>query len=153
MRRVIIILCVSAALLVIALWVISFSTDNRRMKLIGSAIGSAPPSRVLLDCWVWRGRLTLTHFHPVSQVSSIRGMTFTPPGFHFVIGGYGGMKIIFIDIKLWVLFLGCLVYPAFVIHNHFRLLRYRRQAGLCIYCGYNLTGNTSGICPECGERI
>ena len=26
-------------------------------------------------------------------------------------------------------------------------------AGLCSSCGYNLTGNTSGICPECGTPI
>jgi len=24
---------------------------------------------------------------------------------------------------------------------------------LCLDCGYNLKGNVSGICPECGERI
>ena len=23
----------------------------------------------------------------------------------------------------------------------------------CSQCGYDLTGNTSGICPECGERV
>jgi hypothetical protein len=23
----------------------------------------------------------------------------------------------------------------------------------CRKCGYNLTGNVSGVCPECGERI
>ena len=23
----------------------------------------------------------------------------------------------------------------------------------CRHCGYNLTGNTSGICPECGTQI
>lgn len=23
----------------------------------------------------------------------------------------------------------------------------------CAGCGYNLTGNTSGTCPECGRRI
>jgi hypothetical protein len=26
------------------------------------------------------------------------------------------------------------------------------RAGLCSYCGYNLTGNLSGRCPECGEK-
>ncbi len=26
-------------------------------------------------------------------------------------------------------------------------------AGCCKGCGYNLTGNTSGVCPECGEKI
>lgn len=25
-----------------------------------------------------------------------------------------------------------------------------RAPGLCVSCGYDLTGNTSGICPECG---
>lgn len=25
--------------------------------------------------------------------------------------------------------------------------------GDCQKCGYNLTGNKSGVCPECGERI
>ena len=29
----------------------------------------------------------------------------------------------------------------------------RRRKGLCLKCGYNLTGNVSGICPECGTRI
>ena len=30
-------------------------------------------------------------------------------------------------------------------------LRRRRAAGgLCVYCGYDLTGNVSGVCPECG---
>ena len=26
----------------------------------------------------------------------------------------------------------------------------RRRKGLCVNCAYNLTGNTSGTCPECG---
>ena len=37
-----------------------------------------------------------------------------------------------------------------------RLLRHRREArrtrrGACRHCGYDLTGNVSGICPECGR--
>lgn len=31
-----------------------------------------------------------------------------------------------------------------------RALRDRIPPGHCKQCGYNLTGNTSGICPECG---
>ena len=27
------------------------------------------------------------------------------------------------------------------------------QRGICGKCGYDLTGNTSGVCPECGTRI
>ena len=32
------------------------------------------------------------------------------------------------------------------------LRRIRRRRGRCVMCGYNLTGNTSGTCPECGGR-
>ncbi|MDB5293091.1 MAG: hypothetical protein JWL69_4332 [Phycisphaerales bacterium] len=28
----------------------------------------------------------------------------------------------------------------------------RRDRGLCPHCGYDLTGNVSGTCPECGEK-
>lgn len=31
-----------------------------------------------------------------------------------------------------------------------RRRRLRRKQGGCPACGYNLTGNTSGVCPECG---
>lgn len=29
----------------------------------------------------------------------------------------------------------------------------RRANGQCVECGYSLTGNRSGVCPECGRRI
>ena len=29
----------------------------------------------------------------------------------------------------------------------------RRRYNLCLNCDYNLTGNVTGICPECGEKI
>jgi len=29
----------------------------------------------------------------------------------------------------------------------------RRRRGLCPICSYDLTGNTSGVCPECGKPI
>ena len=31
--------------------------------------------------------------------------------------------------------------------------RRRRRAGCCGACGYNLTANISGICPECGSKV
>jgi hypothetical protein len=31
--------------------------------------------------------------------------------------------------------------------------RRRTRPGYCQRCGYDLTGNVSGRCPECGERI
>ena len=33
-------------------------------------------------------------------------------------------------------------------------LRWQRvEPGTCVRCDYNLTGNVTGICPECGEPI
>ena len=29
----------------------------------------------------------------------------------------------------------------------------RRRVGLCTSCGYDLTGNVSGVCPECGRAV
>lgn len=36
---------------------------------------------------------------------------------------------------------------------NFRARRQRRriEQGLCVRCGYSLTGNVSGVCPECGS--
>lgn len=43
-------------------------------------------------------------------------------------------------------FLPALWFAGFFI----RRVRYRR--GCCLACGYNLAGNISGICPECGMK-
>ncbi len=44
-------------------------------------------------------------------------------------------------------------YPIFVfIRGPLRRYR-RRRRGLCLTCGYDLEGNLSGVCPECGTVI
>ena len=35
---------------------------------------------------------------------------------------------------------------------HARRFRSRRHRGACQSCGYDLTGNTTGKCPECGAE-
>ena len=44
---------------------------------------------------------------------------------------------------------------AFVLRLlHRRIVRRGRwRRGLCLACGYDLRGNVSGHCPECGRRI
>ena len=37
-----------------------------------------------------------------------------------------------------------------VAYDRRRLRLDRTASGECVTCGYNLTGNTSGVCPECG---
>lgn len=31
--------------------------------------------------------------------------------------------------------------------------RERKRRGFCVHCDYDLTGNETGVCPECGEKI
>jgi hypothetical protein len=41
-----------------------------------------------------------------------------------------------------------------ILLTNFLQRRYRRpNPGHCKKCDYDLTGNLSGVCPECGERI
>lgn len=40
-----------------------------------------------------------------------------------------------------------------IVRYRLRKLQGRASRGLCPTCTYNLTGNTSGICPECGTAI
>jgi hypothetical protein len=58
-------------------------------------------------------------------------------------------------IPFWALFLLFACYPSIAFiekWSPFRRRR-RRKLGLCVRCGYNLTGNVSGVCPECGDTI
>lgn len=41
----------------------------------------------------------------------------------------------------------------FILYRRARELRRRALEGACAACGYDLTGNESGICPECGARL
>jgi hypothetical protein len=44
-------------------------------------------------------------------------------------------------------------YPAIAYWRGPRRRRIRYARGRCIECGYDLTGNTSGVCSECGRAI
>ena len=57
-----------------------------------------------------------------------------------------------VSVPFWVPFMLLLLYPAVAFAgDRKRYLKHlRRISGLCIQCGYDLTGNISGICPECG---
>jgi len=51
-------------------------------------------------------------------------------------------------IPLWMLFVPCLVPTCYLFWRD-----RRPPPGHCRQCGYNLTGNVSGRCPECGREI
>jgi hypothetical protein len=57
-----------------------------------------------------------------------------------------------VALPYWIILLLTAILPALWLRDHLAGRR-RSQTGLCQSCGYNLTGNTSGVCPECGQAI
>jgi len=56
-------------------------------------------------------------------------------------------------LPLWMPFFLLMIYPTSrAWRGPIRRLR-RRRRNQCMECGYILSGNTSGICPECGTPI
>ena len=53
-----------------------------------------------------------------------------------------------------ILIAGLLVFVAALGNSvSFVLSGKQRRNGICAKCSYDLTGNTSGVCPECGRAI
>ena len=55
-------------------------------------------------------------------------------------------------IPFWFLTLLFAIFPAARLMHRFRRVL-RRHTGSCPTCSYSLTGNTSGVCPECGTPV
>ena len=69
---------------------------------------------------------------------------FTLPGWRFGPNTSGAMRI-----PLWIPTTLLLLPVVF----WWRRDRRRIRPGCCLRCGYDLTGNTSGVCSECGEKL
>lgn len=60
-----------------------------------------------------------------------------------------GHNALHCQLPLWIPFLAVIVCTALWWWRD----RRRIPAGHCLKCGYDLTGNVSGVCPECGEKV
>jgi hypothetical protein len=60
------------------------------------------------------------------------------PGSAMLLFGYGATVLL----AAW---------PSIALVRGVRRWRRQRKKGMCLKCGYNLTGNVSGTCPECGS--
>jgi len=82
-----------------------------------------------------------------------RGLSDTTLGFgQRTLSGRGSPPFWYVRFPLWAPLLLFSTYPAIaLIRGPFRRWR-RRRRGLCIRCAYNLHGNVSGVCPECGTN-
>jgi hypothetical protein len=81
-------------------------------------------------------------FHPQNLLGGINEVIRTPDGGFY----YAARVPLWEPIALLSIWPICFLFVAF-------LRRRRGKAGSCRKCGYSLTGNTSGVCPECGTRV
>lgn len=56
-------------------------------------------------------------------------------------------------LPLWFLAAVFSAYPFVSIAGWIRTRRRRLRLPICHRCSYNLTGNVSGVCPECGTAV
>lgn len=63
------------------------------------------------------------------------------------------MQYSYANAPAWVPTAVFMIYPSIAfIGGPLRSWR-RSRKGLCMNCGYDLTGNESGVCPECGSVV
>ena len=97
--------------------------------------------------WFWRGTIA-TGFGFVVAVVVRMALALSLP-VRVIANPYLHIMLSIIFIIAPITAYGLLTYWLGPVHREYR----RRKKGLCIKCGYDLTGNVSGVCPECGERI
>ena len=61
---------------------------------------------------------------------------------------YRAATVAYLYIPLWPIYVPIIAVAAFMWWRDRRIPK-----GHCQTCGYNLTGNVSGICPECGTKL
>ncbi len=64
-----------------------------------------------------------------------------------------GMRCRILMIPMWFVVTALLAYPAVAFIRGPCRRMIRRWRGLCVACGYDLTGNESGVCPECATEV
>jgi len=97
------------------------------------------PARKLYDAekgWGWG-----SHWDNPIELEWLR------PGLAF--GAAKGLIRIGVNIPLWLPFLLVLIPTAYLWYREWRTI----PLGHCQKCGYDLTGNESGRCPECGPQL
>jgi hypothetical protein len=97
--------------------------------------------------WLWHGNLSTEMAPPGMVVGSFRWTTefswsfLTIPGLQVFPGSWTARMPIWSCIAIVAAPTICAWWKP------------RRRAGLCGRCRYDLSGNTTGVCPECGTKL
>ena len=153
-RRTVTLIALAVGLLVIGAawiptywWEFSFQDSSQRYEWFvvqgNLHINRFPPNFVAskiapMGLWVGGFRVTRARlFQPL----------FSLPHFH-----RAGSSHWYLEFPLYLPFLVLATsLAALCVYPRLTRRRWRRKHGLCVSCGYDLTGNVSGRCPECGE--
>ncbi len=123
-----------------------------------------PLSSLDISCDVQFGKATVsvTVWQVTARVPRYENLAaFTMPGISLRVGEFGtatlrpgGEKlatVVSLYVSPWVLTgLTVLAWATLSVVSGRHRRRFRRKRGLCVKCGYDLTGNESGVCSECG---
>ena len=75
------------------------------------------------------------------------------PRHFFFMPRYGSTgRAMFVTIPLWMPLIVFATYPTLAFIRGPLRRRHRSRRGLCVQCGYNLTGLPEPRCPECGAE-
>ena len=141
MRKIVSILILAGLLMSLGLWLVSYTVvgwSNGRIiiSLSGGAIrcvafpdNGVIPVRVR---WWWSGFKGFhTRLRPNYERNSAGTLGFVLPMW---------MPVVLFAMALWI-----------CRRSVYWRRRRRKKLGQCLNCCYDLTGNESGVCPECGE--
>lgn len=118
-------------------WVWSDGVNTRTWAIFRGRIVIQYPAAPIGDPPGW-------HVERLVYESLVDRLRPGPPGPHIL--HWNIPPVTFLHIPLWI--------PLVLLGVSTALLWWRDRRpprGHCRTCGYNLTGNTSGVCPECGE--
>ena len=128
----------------------------------------------LVDLWHdvdWDGRLNERHWAQVAVEGGVihlaharrTDQSYAPHGRRIPLSIFGEVSIrtgsrnqwryVVVRLPLWAIVGLLFCHPAVAFFRGPFLHGRRRKRNQCISCGYDRSGNTSGICPECGVGL
>lgn len=124
-------------------WVLSLSLDvTWRVGPYWVCKSTVGPIFIFHKSYIYKGR-----YITASSGGSLLGIGYDRRSFN------DGARATAVLLRPWVpvaalaAYLTCIVVPPWTRRHR------RRERNQCVWCGYSLVGNLSGICPECGERV
>ncbi|MCH8966496.1 MAG: hypothetical protein IID43_02365 [Planctomycetes bacterium] len=166
-RRAIIVVLTLAALGTTAAWVDSGSVHAEddgqtgvAYTVVARKYGFAEPTDP--NGWNWLevgvdgGRFYLSCYDFKTPPRDVYNWYWRRLGFSFsadvLPGGNPPYSHWFLAIPLWCPIVLFAAYPTIAFIRGPVRRRRRRKRGLCVKCGYDLTGNVTGVCSECGGQ-